>query len=159
MEGQVSPLAAGKGQRKEQPAFTNRGQPLPGWLLQADPDSHPAQGGFVPAMPPDGKVGWPLEGSHVEAVLPVAGRARRPWLLSKCSVSSCGQEGILTPLQDRPSLASLPAPGEQPGALSKADSPLATPQLLRLPVKNHSSPSLPRGCSPAFWLPSCCWRG
>ena len=45
-------------------------------------------------------------------------------------------------------LASARAPGEQPGALSKAESPLATPQVFKLPVKGCSSPHCPQGAAP-----------
>lgn len=78
------------------------------------------------------------------AALPTLGRAGSPWLLSKHSVSYCTWEGSLTPLQGQPLLASPLAPGEQPGALTVVERPLATPQLLQLSVKGCSSPSSPQ---------------
>lgn len=59
-----------------------------------------------------------------------------------------GREPDTAPGQ--PSLASTPAPGEQPGALGEAESPLATPQLLQLLVKGRSSPRSPQGLLPSL---------
>lgn len=80
---------------------------------------------------------------------PVAGKAGSPWLLSKRSASYRTWEGSLTLLQGQPLLAS-PSAGEWPGALGKAESPLATPQLFQLLVNGHSSPSSPQGLLPSL---------
>lgn len=114
-------------------------------------DPHPTQGGFHPPMPPDDEEGWALEGGpRTRLHFPQQGEPGEPWLLSKRSASYCTQAGSLTLLQIRPSLASPLAPGEQPGALSEVESPLATPQVLQLPVKGCSFPSSPQGLLPSL---------
>lgn len=108
------------------------------------------QGGFCLPIPAGSTGLCAGRGPAHTAVLPAA----RSWepLVALQELLPAGRS--LTRLQGQPPLASAQAPGEQPGALSKAESPLATPQILRLPVKGRSSPcSPPRGCSPASWLP------
>lgn len=119
--------------------------PRPRWFPQAGPDPCPTQGGFLPPIPRHGEAGWALE--RVPRARLCFLRQGEPGAPG-CSPST--RDGSLTPLQGRPSLASPPAPGEQPGAHGKAESPLATPQLLRLPVKGCSSPSSPQGLLPSL---------
>lgn len=109
--------------------------------------------GLLCAHHPHGKVGWVLEHSCTSHIW----RAGSPWLLSKHSVSYCTWKESLTTLQGQPLLASLLAPGEEPGALRVVESPLATPQLLQPSVKGCSSPSSPQRLLPAYWLLLYCW--
>lgn len=104
------------------------------------------QGGFCLPIPAGSRgLCAGREPTHT-AVLPAA-RSREP-LVALQELLPAGRS--LTRLQGQPPLASAQAPGEQPGALSKTESPLATPQILRLPVKGCSSPRSPQGLLPSL---------
>lgn len=88
-----------------------------------------------------------LEGGHTHCCASHGGESREPLVALQALGSYRAWEGSLPPLQGRLPLASPPTPGEQPG---EVESPLATPQLLQLPVKGRSSPSSPQGLLPSL---------
>ena len=163
----MSPLAAGQStalarddpKNSAQSTSMGGGQSPPRWFPQAGPDPRPTRGGFRPPVPPDGKAGWALDGGPTcMSSLPAAGKAGSPWLLSKRSVSYCAQEGSLTPLQASPHWHPRQLLGSSQVLSAKQRAPWRLPNFSSYWSRAVPPPGLPRGCSPAFWLPSRCRR-